>query len=88
MHNLILCYYIFCTGGSGTAGGLYAEAGTPHGQSARAGLGGGVSENGGAAGTNMLYYKISLKIISNRKYRTCFNLDLKKFAKYIFFFTF
>ncbi|CAH0719954.1 unnamed protein product, partial [Brenthis ino] len=37
-------------GGSGGAGGLYAEAGTPHGQSARAGLGGGVSENGGAAG--------------------------------------
>ncbi|XP_050679156.1 uncharacterized protein LOC126975349 isoform X1 [Leptidea sinapis] len=36
--------------GNGAAGGLYAEAGTPHGQSARAGLGGSVSENGGTSG--------------------------------------
>ncbi|XP_046977907.1 uncharacterized protein LOC124543688 isoform X2 [Vanessa cardui] len=36
--------------GGGAAGGLYAEAGTPHGQSARAGLGGVASENGGTSG--------------------------------------
>nr|XP_032516482.1 uncharacterized protein LOC116769483 [Danaus plexippus plexippus] len=37
-------------GGSGGAGGLYAEAGTPSGQAARAGLGGVVSEHGGSSG--------------------------------------
>ncbi|CAH2084682.1 unnamed protein product [Euphydryas editha] len=36
--------------GGGASGGLYAEAGTPTGQSARAGLGGVVSENGGTSG--------------------------------------
>lgn len=36
-------------GGAGT-GGLFAEAGTPHGQSARAGLGGAVDGNGRAGG--------------------------------------
>ncbi|KAL4713177.1 hypothetical protein ACJJTC_018822 [Scirpophaga incertulas] len=36
------------TGGAG--GGLFAEAGTPHGQAAKAGLGGNVGSNGAAAG--------------------------------------
>ncbi|KAG6447725.1 hypothetical protein O3G_MSEX005151 [Manduca sexta] len=36
--------------GGGVGGGLFAEAGTPHGQSARAGLGGNVDENGRTAG--------------------------------------
>nr|BAM19098.1 unknown secreted protein [Papilio polytes] len=36
--------------GNGATGGLFAEAGTPHGQSARAGLGGAVDANGGTAG--------------------------------------
>lgn len=41
--------------GDGAGGGLYAEAGTPTGQSARAGLGGVVSENGGASGNDRYY---------------------------------
>uniref|UniRef100_A0A1E1W4P2 Uncharacterized protein n=1 Tax=Pectinophora gossypiella TaxID=13191 RepID=A0A1E1W4P2_PECGO len=36
--------------GNGATGGLFAEAGTPHGQSARAGLGGAVDANGGSSG--------------------------------------
>ncbi|XP_014362792.2 uncharacterized protein LOC106714293 isoform X1 [Papilio machaon] len=36
--------------GNGATGGLYAEAGTPHGQSAKAGLGGAVDANGGTSG--------------------------------------
>nr|AIN34702.1 fatty alcohol acetyltransferase [Agrotis segetum] len=37
-------------GGSNTAGGLFAEAGTPFGQGAKAGLGGAVNGNSGTAG--------------------------------------
>ncbi|KAJ2950989.1 hypothetical protein O0L34_g5365 [Tuta absoluta] len=36
--------------GDGASGGLFAEAGTPFGQSARAGLGGAVDGNGGSRG--------------------------------------
>lgn len=36
--------------GSGKAGGLFAEAGTPFGQAARAGLGGNVDSEGHASG--------------------------------------
>ncbi|XP_047990386.1 uncharacterized protein LOC125229556 isoform X2 [Leguminivora glycinivorella] len=36
--------------GNGGAGGLFAEAGTPHGQAAVAGLGGGASEGGSGGG--------------------------------------
>ncbi|CAK1585333.1 unnamed protein product [Parnassius mnemosyne] len=36
--------------GTGASGGLFAEAGTPFGQAARAGLGGTVDSNGGAKG--------------------------------------
>ncbi|CAB3254693.1 unnamed protein product [Arctia plantaginis] len=37
-------------GNGGAEGGLFAEAGTPHGQAARAGLGGSVGGNGGPSG--------------------------------------
>jgi hypothetical protein len=43
-----ILYYLLSGGGAG--GGLYAEAGTPHGQGARAGLGGAVDGSGGSAG--------------------------------------
>ncbi|KAI8421647.1 hypothetical protein MSG28_009639 [Choristoneura fumiferana] len=38
------------SGAGGAGGGLFAEAGTPHGQAARAGLGGATSGGGGSAG--------------------------------------
>lgn len=39
------------TGNNGGAGGgLFAEAGTPYGQAAKAGLGGSVDANGGSSG--------------------------------------
>lgn len=39
----------FKGGAGGAGGGLFAEAGTPHGQAARAGLGG-LTSSGGSAG--------------------------------------
>lgn len=44
--------FVFVTAGgnSRTAGGLYAEAGTPFGPAAKAGLGGAVDGNSGTVG--------------------------------------
>lgn len=47
--------------GDGTAGGLYAEAGTPLGQHAKAGLGGVVDKDGNTSGENQVKIREKLR---------------------------
>lgn len=47
--------------GGGAGGGLFASAGTPHGQSAGAGLGGVVDKSGQTAGMNILFQRHNYK---------------------------
>lgn len=60
----------YLAGGGGAGGGLFAEAGTPHGQAAKAGLGGAVDGYGGSAG-NLFFFLIDRKINNRFCLRRC-----------------